>query len=420
MAALFHKQQRGISLVELMVGVAIGMIAVLVIMQVALTFEGQKRSTVGSAGAMDEGAVGLYALRREIQNAGYGISHPDLINCPIHGHGQLQQCKPSDPPPPPGASFNFRLLPIIITHGAGGTPDSIAINYSNASMLASSSMLQRKFEGDETAKTPEETRFKLKNVHGFAPGDVVVLGEDINNTTTGVDSAGNRLCSLYEVTGIVGDELEHNFTCYTKPIATQPDSSRFNKNGGLYAADLPSAPASSPIYPTGTKIFNLGQNPTSSLFSVENGNLVFRSQMGAANNIVLFENVISFQAQYGFDARPGSPLNMQIPAQSFVIGTGGYSDAIVDADGNATVGDAGDWLRMGAVRIAVVVRNKYPERPDPLTGKCNASNAAPAWSWGSVPEAAIDPLDTDEWKCYRYRTFESVIPLRNLYWRTQS
>lgn len=83
MAALFHKH-RGISLVELMVGVVIGMIAVIVIMQVALTFEGQKRATVGSAGALDEGAVGLYALRREIQNAGYGISDPELVNCPVH------------------------------------------------------------------------------------------------------------------------------------------------------------------------------------------------------------------------------------------------------------------------------------------------------------------------------------------------
>lgn len=414
MAALFHKH-RGISLVELMVGVVIGMIAVIVIMQVALTFEGQKRATVGSAGALDEGAVGLYALRREIQNAGYGISDPELVNCPVHGHSQLQQCNPSDPVPAPGQPVNFRLLPIIITQGPGGAADNIAVNYSNSSMLASSVTLQRKFEGDEGGKTPEEIRLKLSNAYGFAPGDVVVLSHPL-----AVDSAGNRLCSLYEITGMVGDEAEHQFSCYTKPGAPQPDSSRYNKSGGLYPNPLD--PATSPVYPVGARVFNLGQANVSSLFSVNNnGQLVLQSQMlpGAAPTI-LFENVISFQAQYGFDARPGSQNNMQIPAQNYVIGAGGYSNVIEDADGSGTAGDTGDWMRMGAVRVAIVVRNKYAERPDAATGKCNATNTLPAWTWGSIPEAALDPLDTDEWKCYRYRAFETVIPLRNLYWRTAS
>ena len=64
MPALMHKN-RGLSLIELMVGVVIGMIAIIIIMQVAITFEGQKRTTVGTAGAMDEGAVGLFTLRKD-------------------------------------------------------------------------------------------------------------------------------------------------------------------------------------------------------------------------------------------------------------------------------------------------------------------------------------------------------------------
>lgn len=414
MVALYHKN-RGLSLVELMVGVAIGMIAVIVIMQVALTFEGQKRATVGTAGAMDEGSVGLYSLRREIQNAGYGISEPDLINCPVYGFSQLQQCKPSDPDPPPSQPINFRLLPIIITQGAGGAPDSIAVNYSSSSMLATAAALQRKFEGNETDKSEEEVRFKLNNRYGFAPGDIVVLSHPL-----AVDGAGNRLCSLYEVTGLVGsDEVEHQFGCYMKEGAIQPDSSRNNKDGGLYPNPLDLA--TSPVYPVGTKVFNLGQNNVSSVFSVINGQLVLQNQMlPGASATVLFENVISFQAQYGFDARPGPQNSMQIPAQNYVIGLGGYSNVIEDADSSGTVGDTGDWLRMGAVRVAIVVRNKYPERPDPATGKCSTTNAPPSWTWGSIPEAALDPLDTDEWRCYRYRAFETVIPLRNMYWRAKS
>ena len=49
---LFDKRtfnnQAGFSLVELMVGLVIGLMATLVIMQVFSTFEGQKRTTTGT------------------------------------------------------------------------------------------------------------------------------------------------------------------------------------------------------------------------------------------------------------------------------------------------------------------------------------------------------------------------------------
>lgn len=412
MALTKPSKNRGLTLVELMVGVVIGMIAVIIIMQVAITFEAQKRATVGTAGSTDEGSVGLFTLRREIQSAGYGIVDPDLINCPIKGHTQLNQCKADDPVPLPGQYFNFRLVPVLITQGIDGGPDSIAVNYSNSPMMTTPATLQRKFEGDETGNSEEEIRFKISNGYGFNAGDVVVLADPM-----AVDSSNNRICSLYEVTGLIdADEIEHKFGCYTKPNSNQPDSSRFNRDGGLYPDPL--SPATAPIYANNAKIFNLGSNPISNSFAVTpEGKLVVNSQLKPGIlPTVLFENVISFQAQYGLDARPGVQVNLQIPAQNFQIGTGGFSDVIEDADSSGTAGDSGDWLRLGAVRIAIVVRNQYPDKPDPGTGLCNTTTTPPTWTWGTVPTLTMAAQLAD-WQCYRYKVFESVIPLRNMFWK---
>ena len=65
--------QSGFSLIELMVGLAIGLIATVVIMQTFSSFEGSKRSTTGIADAQTSGSIGLYMIQRELQFAGYGI-----------------------------------------------------------------------------------------------------------------------------------------------------------------------------------------------------------------------------------------------------------------------------------------------------------------------------------------------------------
>ena len=75
-------KQYGFSLVELMVGLVIGLLATLVIIQVFSTFEGQKRSTSGSSDAQTNGSIALMSIQRNVQMAGYGLPLPmaDKIN----------------------------------------------------------------------------------------------------------------------------------------------------------------------------------------------------------------------------------------------------------------------------------------------------------------------------------------------------
>ena len=60
-------RQAGFTLVEIMVGMVIGMLATIVILQVLSVFETQKRTTTGTADAQTNGSIALYNISREMQ-----------------------------------------------------------------------------------------------------------------------------------------------------------------------------------------------------------------------------------------------------------------------------------------------------------------------------------------------------------------
>lgn len=103
-----------------------------------------------------------------------------------------------------------------------------------------------------------------------------------------------------------------------------------------------------------------------------------------------------------------------------------------DIDGNGII-SANEWsqtvpanpLNVFAVRLAVVARSAQPEKPSVVGGPCDTTTAImtsyPTW----IDNAAL-PLNItanvglaagDDWKCYRYKTFETTVTLRNVIWR---
>lgn len=82
---------------------------------------------------------------------------------------------------------------------------------------------------------------------------------------------------------------------------------------------------------------------------------------------------------------------------------------IMDAAGTSLV----------ALQIAIVARNSQPEKPDPTTGVCNTTtNSLIPWSAGTVDiSGKVGLAGTDDWKCFRYKTFNVTVPLRNVLWR---
>jgi type IV pilus assembly protein PilW len=77
--------------------------------------------------------------------------------------------------------------------------------------------------------------------------------------------------------------------------------------------------------------------------------------------------------------------------------------------------------RIKAVRIAVVSRNENMATADVTTACSSTTATSPtglcAWTGTSTsPAPALDLSADANWKRYRYRVFETIIPLRNVIW----
>src|SRR6266568_828069 len=124
-APALRRAQRGFSLIEIMIGLVIGLIAVLVIYQVYSVAEGFKRNTTAPGEAQMNGLFSSFVLGMEIGNGGaaMAVSAQDLASC-------------ADPTTFPASdprhfAESFRPIPVMIYDGGGAsTPDSFVVNYS--------------------------------------------------------------------------------------------------------------------------------------------------------------------------------------------------------------------------------------------------------------------------------------------------
>ena len=81
---LRSRTQRGFSLIEIMVGLAIGLVAVIIMMQAFAFSDSSKRITSGGDDAQINGGIALSGLERDIRMAGFGLNAFKLIGCTMN------------------------------------------------------------------------------------------------------------------------------------------------------------------------------------------------------------------------------------------------------------------------------------------------------------------------------------------------
>lgn len=388
---------KGFTLVELMVGVLIGLIGTVVIFQVFAVSESQKRTTTGGSDAQQNGVFGLFQVERDIRMAGYGINYTPLMGCKINGWfmGTNQP-------------LNFKLVPVEIVNGVAGAPDRIRLAFGNSDLYMAPAHMKADMPNSSAA-------YKVDNRYGFKPGDLIVAAQ------------AGRDCTLAQATEIPGgglsDNVIHNSGNY-KNEEGQNVPADYNRPSGLPPPNDISYQEWNPVTETGGLLYNLGAAPTVVTYAVVNGQLVAMDELkpgDPGSTFALADGVIQLQAQYGYDGnQDGSVASNAVVNVDIVPGA---TDQW--ADNMPATATGPDWVKVIAVRLVVSARSITPERPDPATGKCTATTKQPRWV-APAPAAAPDPgieldvkyafADPDEWKCYRYRTFEVVVPIRNMLW----
>lgn len=355
-------ENQGFSLVELMVGVVIGMLGIIVMMNVFMVTEAQKRTSTSSGDAQGNGVVAMATLERDLRLAGYGMSHAAL-----QGSGGCTTILSEYD----GTTSNIQAAPVRITDGGTGLSDTVVVNYGNAMAGSVPAMLSAKM----TSKTAKMT---FNRTVGFEEDDLIIVAQ-------------NGVCVLMQITDLRnGNKVEHDAAAH------------HHGSGSKYNPSSP--PATWPQFDMWAKVFNVGAL-SSNTYSV---NAARDLQMLQANDATVYtvaSNIVNVQAQYGV-----------APTGTWVSGSK------VDCWVNATTGnacDASDWAtpsaenieRIKAVRIALVARSSNPEKA--TAGVCNTTTAAPV-AWDSGP--SIDLSATADWQCYRYKVYQTIVPLRNVLW----
>jgi len=362
MTVLLRARSRGVSLVELLVAAAIGIIASLAIFQVFAVFEGQKRTTTSGGEAQTSGTLALFTVERELRQAGYGINNLDFLGCKIQGRDSLS-----------GTSFTLEMIPVKITQGALGAPDTITVMYGSGELLPNPAGISQTMPGPSSD-------FKVSNRYGFAEGDILIAAEP------GQD------CTLAQISNLPGspnptDEIVHNPGTYTEPATGTQKDIRYNPSA------MP--PSGGITYTTNAKLFNIGSLPANNIYSIQNGQLTLQQALfgpvplGATP---LYDNIVQLQAQYGKDTN---------------------NDGVVDLFDEITPATAAQWAQVLAVRLAVVARSGLYEKDQvgPATIRMWEDTAAAPTTTGPVWTLTADD------RHYRYKVFQTVVPLRNLIWK---
>ena len=358
----------GFGVVELMVSIVIALISSLVIFETFAVSEGIKRTSTSGGDAQQNGAVSLYLLEREARMAGYGINNDALLGCTVRYYDKLGS----------GAAATLTLAPVQITPGATAKdPDTITMTFGDSDLFATPARL---IQATPTAADP----YKVDNRFGYIPGSLVLAAE------------AGKDCTLAEVTAVPSaagqtDTVVHNVGSYLDD-AGNTASARYNIAGGLGVT-----------YTNQAKLYNLGKSPTRNQYRVTNNQLVSEHLFGTLSSDVAAEQIVQLKAQYGKDdgVNNGTVSNAVYAAD----------DGLVDGYSTTAPATAVDWKRVKAIRVAVVARSAQREKPSVAGGACDTTPASPTWSAG-----AIDLSADADWQCYRYRVFETVVPLRNLLW----
>ncbi|MDH2919236.1 MAG: PilW family protein [Sideroxydans sp.] len=358
----------GFSLVELMVGVTVGLITVLVISNSYIGFEKQKRTTTSGSDSQQNGLIALHAIQTDARMAGFGLTLPSQLVCTEIIKYEL------------GNISKEAILPVLITDGGGVQSDKIKFTYSDAGTGSTPSVLMTSMPSSDSSITMTRV-----NMAGYTVNrDKFLLASPVTSPGTAIAQPCTRLA--YVDTTVADPLMLANLN---PPFGTNiaPSIAAGNPADG-YGAYTSFA-------------INMGQFLQTEYSVDANNDFVATDKSIAAQApIAIANNIVNIQAQYGFAPQNPTPGN---PAPA--VNT--WSDA------TAAPLTTADIMRIKAIRIAIVARSSLKEKPSIKGGACDATAVMPiSWLGGPVIDLTANP----DWQCYRYHVYQTIIPLRNVIW----
>ena len=429
---------RGLSLVELMVGIVIALIATVVIFQVFAVSESYKRSTTGGSDALQSGGFSAYTLSRLIGAGGAGFAAaPSAIGCPLgiwRGSTQLfgqtgapyriatALPEPFDTETP--INFRITLAPaLIIANADDSLPDSIIVMAGTHPSMGRHTLVSS--QGADTIILADNTVVGINSTRdsaGVTQHDLL-LAIDLD------PSAGRGTSTTCDIAEAV--ESPSTTTPFTipNPILLSTGShfsgpNRFTSTGTYYStsllvSNLGPVSATAPLPGTGPQFLLLGVgNDGTTPNALLALNLITGYCPAAVSGTVcaaadtwvpqsLADNIVTIKAIYGVATNP------------LDAGVSSWVDPKVSPwDAQTLSANRDNLLRLRAIRLAVIARNAQPEKKAD-TAAAGEAGFSPA-SFTLFGDTAVSKTVTNTQRQYRYKVFDITIPLRNMVLMTQN
>lgn len=395
--------QRGLTLVELLVALVIGLIVVLAVTSVVTIGEAHKRSTTSTNDMGQSGSYAVYAIDRLLRSAGSGFAQTGkrgIFGCRLSAARKIGATATTILPrtasafPAPfdtllggagaAAAGNLRVAPFLIAKGAtAGASDTLVVMGGNAAAGDVPRRIRSGFPGNND--------LRLDNTIGLAHGDIGLVS--IDNGTFDSD------CLIEQVN-------------VTDATAFAAAGNEVLPMGGRYFTSTGATTSLATLAAGGTALFtplgNVGAN-----------NLQFQLIGVNANRTLVAYDLLRAAgtgSDEGTDASAMQALADGVVALYAVYGVDTNSDGAVDtwidpaATGYAigTLMLAPDTMRhIVAARVALVMRGSLYEKEPVTAASLTIFGDLAAASRRTLSIAASD-------RNFRYRVIDTTIPLRNM------
>ncbi|WP_426166290.1 PilW family protein [Polaromonas sp. DSP2-3-2b2] len=394
MSTTARTQQCGLTLIELLVAMVIGLTVTLAITSVIVIGEAHKRTTTASNDMGQTSAYAAYVLDRTLRSAGSGFAQSwnlgGVFGCRLSAarSGTVILPRTATAFPVPFADFlggagatksgSLSVAPLLIAKNQSAAGSDVLV------------VMGGGIAGDVSRpiRTPgtgvPSDGMRLDNTLGLAAGDIELISQ-----------SGIADCLIEQVspsfTNSIGNQILpfNGATYYTATGATTPFST-LRSSGVAYLTALGNLGANSAQF----QLIGVGANRT--LFGYD----LLQSD-GTDVPQALADGVAELHAVYGLDTNGDGTLDAWAAPDDT-----GYDIATLMTT-PATL------RQIVAARVALVLRSSNYEKgavaPATLALFSDLTNAA-----GTSLKQTVDLTSSTDYPHYRYRVVETTIPLRNM------
>jgi type IV pilus assembly protein PilW len=384
--------QRGLTLIELLVAMAIGLIVTLAVTSVVTVGEAHKRTTTSTNDMSQSGAFAAYALDRVLRSAGSGFVQSGSLGvygCKLSvardmGGAATTILPRSTAFPAPFASFlggagaslagNLRVAPLLIGQGQSATGSDVLMVMGGNGAAGD---IPRKIRSDVAGTN----NLRLDNTIGLASGDLGLVAQD-----------GTEDCLIEQVNvtdatafGAAGNEVLPLGGRYSTSTGSTTSLATLAASGAAYYTPLGNTLANNVQF----QLIGVGANQT--LFAYD---LLRSAGTGSDANALqaISDGIVELRALYGVDTNGDGIINDWVAPTGTTYGIANLMTT------PATI------RQIVAVRIALVTRSS----------ELNKDNVSPAslTLFSDLATALQRSVTLDQQ--YRYRVIDTTIPLRNM------